>query len=81
MARAKSGSIPIPFVRSAASEEIAKHREALRSQVISDVFEKWGLDVEGRPFDSRWDKVAKEQALQSASEEIATRLEELGLQL
>ena len=80
MVRAMATSNSLPYIRPAIREEIAEQRNALRSRVISDVFEKWGLNDEGQPLDSRWDTMAKERALISASEEIRIRLEEQGLE-
>ena len=80
MVRIKSRPTLIPYIRSATAGEIADHRDRLRYQVISNGFEKWGLDDEGRPIDARWDRATTERALQSASEEIKARFEELGLE-
>ena len=68
--------------RPATDEEIGYHDESLRNERIcyesNKIWEKWGFNDCEEPFDGIWDDDAHRRHLQ-AVEEIAIRLEQLGL--
>jgi transitional endoplasmic reticulum ATPase len=68
--------------RSATAEEIAHNDESLRNRQIgyesNKIWEKWGFNECGEPFDGVRDDDAQRRHLE-ATEEIAIRLQDLGL--